>query len=59
MLALSVTHAMTKSGLSQSIRKFIRKEKSRIKRETLNTKEQEILIAELYKKFINLNKKQK
>ena len=37
-----------KKKLPKSIRKFIRKEKARIRREVLNLKEQEKLISELY-----------
>jgi len=39
-------------GLPKGLRKFIRKEKSRIRREVLNLKEQEKLINEIYQKFI-------
>ncbi len=46
---------MTKSGLSRSIRKFIRKEKARIRREILSIEEQNKLISELYQKFIKKN----
>ena len=35
----------------KSLRKFIRKEKARIRREVFDLKEQEKLIQELYKKF--------
>lgn len=38
--------------LPKSIRKFIRKEKARIRREILDLKEQERLIQELYQKFL-------
>jgi len=38
--------------MPQSIRKFIRREKARIRREVLDIKEQEGLINELYKKYI-------
>ncbi len=37
--------------LPKSIRKFIREEKARIRREVLDLKEQEKLINELYQKF--------
>jgi len=37
--------------LPKSIRKFIRKEKARIRREVFDLKEQERLIKELYKKI--------
>jgi len=43
---------MTKSGLPNSIRKFIRKEKARIRREVLDLKEQEKLISQLYEKLL-------
>ena len=43
---------MGKKKLPSSIRKFIRKEKSRIRREILDIKEQEELISELYQKVI-------
>jgi len=38
--------------MPRSIRKFIRREKARIRREVLDIKKQEELIKELYKKFI-------
>ncbi|NCO80402.1 hypothetical protein GW869_01330 [bacterium] len=38
--------------MPQSIRKFIRREKARIRREVLDIKEQEGLINELYKKYL-------
>jgi len=41
--------------LPKSIRKFIRKEKARIRREILDLKEQERLIQELYQKFLKGN----
>ena len=40
--------------LPKSIRKYIRKEKARIRREVLDIKEQERLISELYKKFLKV-----
>jgi hypothetical protein len=40
-----------KKKLPKSIRKFIRKEKARIRREVLDLKEQEKLISELYQKI--------
>ncbi len=40
-----------KKRMPKSIRKFIRKEKARIRREILNLKEQEKLISELYQRF--------
>ena len=40
-----------KKRLSKSIRKFIRQEKARIRREVLDIKEQKELINELYQKF--------
>lgn len=42
---------MEKKGLSKSIRKFIRREKARIRREVLGLKEQEKLITQLYQRF--------
>jgi hypothetical protein len=39
--------------LPKSLRKYIRKEKSRIRREVLDLKEQERLINELYKRLKN------
>jgi hypothetical protein len=38
--------------LPKSIRKYIRKEKARIRKEVLDLKEQERLIKELYQKFL-------
>jgi len=43
-------------GMPKSLRKFIRKEKARIRREVLDLKEQERLISELYQKFIKIKK---
>jgi hypothetical protein len=40
-----------KTNLPKSLRKYIRKEKARIRREILDKKEQEKLISELYQKF--------
>ena len=40
-----------KKRMPKSIRKFIRKEKARIRREVLDIKEQKKLISELYQKF--------
>lgn len=37
--------------MAKSFRKFIRKEKARIRREVLDIKKQEELIAKIYKKF--------
>jgi len=42
---------MEKIRLPKSLRKFIRKEKARIRREVFDFKEQERLIQELYQKF--------
>jgi len=39
---------MTKKKLPKSIRKYIRKEKARIRREVLDLKKQEELIRKLY-----------
>ena len=43
--------------LPNSVRKYIRFEKARIRREVLNVKEQETLIDELYKRFAKNNEK--
>ncbi len=37
--------------LPRSLRKFIRREKARVRRQVLDSKEQEKLISELYQKF--------
>jgi len=42
---------MTKKKLPKSVRKYIRQEKARIRREVLNLEEQKRLIQELYEKF--------
>ncbi len=42
---------MSKKRLSKGIRKYIRKEKARIRREVLDIKEQRKQIEELYRKF--------
>lgn len=42
---------MKKKKMPKSIRKHIRKEKARIRREVLNFKEQEESIKKLYKKL--------
>ena len=46
---------MTKKRIPKSLRKYIRQEKARIRREVLDLKEQEKLINELYQKFIKQN----
>jgi len=46
-----------KKKLPKSVRKYIRKEKARIRREVLDIKEQEKLIDQLYEKFLKKNKK--
>ena len=43
---------MTKSGLPKSVRKFIREEKARIRRQVLDLKDQEKLISQLYEKLL-------
>ena len=45
--------------LPQGLRKFIRREKARIRREVLDIKKQEELINELYQKFIKEVKEEK
>jgi len=42
---------MEKKKIPKSLRKFIRLEKSRIRREVLDIKEQKRLISELYQKI--------
>ena len=46
---------MKKKRLPKSIRKFIRREKSRIRREVLGIEEQKKLINKLYQKFLKKN----
>jgi len=41
-----------KRKLPKSLRKYIRKEKARIRREVLDLKKQEELISELYQKIL-------
>jgi len=43
---------MSRKRLPKSLRKFIRKEKTRIRREVLDIKKQEELIQQLYQKFL-------
>lgn len=43
---------MKKRKLPKSLRKYIRKEKARIRREVLDFEKQEELISELYQKFL-------
>ena len=43
---------MKKKKLPKGLRKYIRKEKARIRREVFDRKEQERLINELYKQFL-------
>jgi len=47
---------MKKRRLPKSFRKYIRREKARIRREVLDIKEQEKLIQELYQKFVKNSK---
>ncbi len=49
---------MGKKRMPKSLRKFIRREKARIRREILDVKEQEKLISELSQRFIKKDKKQ-
>ena len=44
--------------LPRSVRKFIRKEKARIRREILDLREQEKKIKELYEKFFKICNKE-
>ncbi len=48
---------MRKKKLPKGLRKFIRKEKARIRREVLDLKEQEKKIEELYQKVLKGIKK--
>lgn len=43
---------MVKRKLPSSIRKYVRREKARIRREVLDLKKQEELIRELYQKIL-------
>jgi len=43
---------MKRKRMSRSVRKFIRKEKARIRSQVLDIKQQEKQINELYKKFL-------
>ncbi len=45
-----------KKKLPRSIRKYIRKEKARIRREVLDLEERKTLIGQLYNKFLKQNK---
>jgi hypothetical protein len=45
-----------KKRMANSVRKFIRKEKARIRKQFFDFKKQEELISELYKKLKNDNK---
>jgi len=46
-----------KRKLPKSLRKYIRREKARIRREVLNLREQEKLIQELYQKIASEQRK--
>jgi len=46
-------------SLPKSIRKFIRKEKARIRREVSDPQQREILISELYQRFLKNKKSEK
>ena len=50
-------NGMKRKRLSKSIKKFIRKEKARIRREVLDLKEQERLINELYQRYFKNQRK--
>ena len=50
---------MSKKKLPRSIRKYIRKEKARIRREVLGLKKQEEEISRLYQKFLGNNQLKK
>lgn len=46
-----------KRKLPKSLRKYIRREKARIRREVLDLKEQEKLIGEIHEKFLKKSEK--
>ena len=46
---------MKRKKMPRSVRKFIRQEKARIRREVLDTKKQEELINQLYQRFLKKN----
>jgi len=48
---------MAKKNLPKSLRKFIRKEKARIRREVFDIKKQEELISEIYQKLLKTKTK--
>jgi len=50
---------MTEKKLPGSTRKFIRREKARIRREILDIKKQEELINELYQKYFKVKIQEK
>jgi hypothetical protein len=50
---------MSRKKLPKSLRKFIRQEKARIRREVLDIKEQEKQIQKLYEKFLKSKNSQK
>jgi len=47
---------MSKTNLPKSVKKFIRKEKARIRREIFDLKKQEELIKQIYQRFIKEEK---
>ena len=52
MRIANATFSMTKSGLSKSTRKFIRREKARIRGGALSIEEQKAEVAKLYEKYL-------
>jgi endonuclease V-like protein UPF0215 family len=50
---------MKRKRLPKSIRKFIRLQKARVRREVLDLEEQERLIKELYERFLKVPAKEK
>ncbi len=48
-----------KRRLPKSVRKYLRRKKACIRREVFDVEEQERLIQELYKKFLNPNSSKK
>lgn len=55
----SIVVFMTKSGLSNSIRKFLRREKARIRQDSLDSADAEKKIKDIVTKFITQHKDRK
>ncbi|OGZ98580.1 MAG: hypothetical protein A3C07_03935 [Candidatus Sungbacteria bacterium RIFCSPHIGHO2_02_FULL_47_11] len=52
-----IVWSMAKSGLPKSVRRFLRKEKSRLRRDILNLEEAEKKVQELVSKIFERHKK--